>query len=286
VVPALINGLCKGEVMPTFESMKAGYTAMWNTVVVTRTDAASVAARKIIAMRPIYEEAEKATGAPWYFIGALHMRECNNNMRGCLTNGEMIVGTNKKTRLETKGRGPFPTWLDSAKDCAELEDWDKVTDWSIERCLYEGEKFNGWGYLPKGVNSPYVWAGTNHYTKGKYVSDGRYSASHVDTQLGIGCVMKAVIEIAYANKVPGSRSSGVASFGAYAGIGGGGAVGIAQQFMGFATDWRTIAVVMAVMVGAGALFLWNKRQKLREYREGRLIPSGEKGGFFNVETIE
>src|SRR5688572_6502376 len=226
--------------MPTFESMKAGYTALWSTMEVTRKPAAEAAARKIIAMRSIYEEAEAATGAPWYFIGALHMRECNNNMKGCLTNGEMIVGTNKKTRLETRGRGPFPTWVDSAKDCAVLEDWDKVDEWSIERCLYEGEKFNGWGYLPRGVNSAYVWAGTNHYTRGKFVSDGKFSRTAVDSQLGIACVMKAIIDIAYAKGVPGSRSNNIATFGKVAGIGGGGAVGIAQQFMGFATDWRTI----------------------------------------------
>jgi lysozyme family protein len=266
--------------MPTFESMKAGYTAMWNTMEITRGQQAMTAARKIIAMRPIYEEAEKETGAPWYFIGALHMRECNNNMKGCLTNGEMIVGTNKKTRLETRGRGPFPTWVSSAVDCAKLQGWDKVTDWSIERCLYEGEAFNGWGYLSKG-NSPYVWAGTSHYVKGKYVSDGRYSSSHVDTQLGIACVMQAIFDITNAKKVPGSRSTTVAQFGAYAGVGGGGAVGIAQQFMGFATDWRTIAVVMAVLVAAGGLFWYNKRQKLKEYREGRYIPSKE-GGLFDV----
>jgi lysozyme family protein len=260
--------------MPTFESMKAGYTAMWNTMEVTRTDPVNMAARKIIAMRSIYEEAEKATGAPWYFIGALHMRECNNNMRGCLTNGEMIVGTNKKTRLETKGRGPFPTWLSSAVDCAELEDWDEVTDWSIERCLYEGEKFNGWGYLKKG-NSPYVWAGSNHYTRGKYVRDGVYSSTTVDPQLGIAPVMKAILGIAYAKGIPGSRSGTLSKVGTTLGIGGGGALGVAQQFLGFVTDWRTIAVVMAVMVVAGGMFWYNQRQKLREYREGRLIPSGE-----------
>jgi lysozyme family protein len=271
--------------MPSFESMQAGYAAMWNTMEVTRKEQALAAARRIIAMRPIYEEAEQKTGAPWWFIGALHMRESNNNMRGCLTNGEMIIGTNKKTRLETKGRGPFPTWVDSAIDCAILQGWDKVSDWSIERCLYEGEAFNGWGYLKRG-NSPYVWAGTNHYVKGKYVSDGRYSASHVDTQLGIACVMKAILEITGAKSIPGSRTNTAAGFGKWVGIGGGGAVGIAQQFMGFATDWRTIAVIMAVMVGAGALFWYNQRQKLREYREGRYIPSKQGSGFFDIPEQE
>ena len=56
---------------------------------------------------------------------------------------------------------------------------DQVKVWSVERMLYECEKYNGWGYLKRGP-SPYLWSWTNIYRGGKYVEDGVYSASAWD----------------------------------------------------------------------------------------------------------
>src|SRR3954454_15273701 len=85
---------------------------------------------------------------------------------------------------------------------------DRVPAWSIERTLYELEKYNGWGYLGKG-NSPYLWAGTSEYHGGKYVADGVYSASAFDKQLGCVAVIKAMADLdpAIAERIAGARQA-------------------------------------------------------------------------------
>jgi len=47
------------------------------------------------------------------------------------------------------------------------------------------ESYNGLGYYNKGLVSPYVYSGTNVYTKGKYVVDGKFSSSTIDGQPGV-----------------------------------------------------------------------------------------------------
>jgi hypothetical protein len=52
------------------------------------------------------------------------------------------------------------------------------------------EKYNGLGYANKGIPSPYLWAGTDQYIKGKYVQDGKFNANYVDQQLGCAGILK------------------------------------------------------------------------------------------------
>jgi len=47
---------------------------------------------------------------PWFFVGVTHDLECACNWRGVLHNGELIVGTGRKTTIVPKNRGPFATW--------------------------------------------------------------------------------------------------------------------------------------------------------------------------------
>ncbi len=174
----------------------ADYASKWEAMVVTRPAAVDVAAKKIVANAEYYKAVQAQTGVPWYFVGVLHMRECDNNLKGCLANGELIVGTNRKTRLVPKGRGPYATFIDSAIDALDLQGFAKVTDWSPPVCCYEGERFNGMGYRNKGKPSPYVLGATQFYQRGKYIRDGVYSDSVVDPQLGIMPVMKRAMELA------------------------------------------------------------------------------------------
>ncbi len=172
------------------------YQAKWNAMSVTKPDEVYAAAKRIVANAEAYKEVEKETGVPWYFVGVLHMRECDNNMKGCLANGELIVGTKRKTRLVPRGRGPYATFLESAVDALNLQGFAAVTDWSPAVCCYEGEAFNGFGYRAMGKPSPYVLGATQFYSHGKYVRDGVYSDKAVDPQLGIMPVMKRAIELA------------------------------------------------------------------------------------------
>ena len=180
----------------TFAALKNGYANLWRKAEVTSTSAAAKAAKYIVDHRDQYEEAARGIGHEeiWPLVGAIHWRESGGDFGGVLHNGQHIIGTNQKTTIVPKGRGPFATWQEAASDALKLQGWDKIDDWPIERWLYEAEIFNGLGYFSKGVNSPYVWAGTSLQQRGKYVSDGTYSAGTWDQQLGVAAILKAVFD--------------------------------------------------------------------------------------------
>ena len=149
----------------------------------------AMAANRIKANKAVYDEISKATGVPWWFIGMVHYRESNLDMNTNIANGQPF---NKKTTIVPKGRGPFKSFKEAAIDaltnCAPYA--AKNTDWSAAGALTKFEEYNGLGYASKGLPSPYVWAGTDQYIKGKYVADGVFDPEHVDTQLGGAGLLK------------------------------------------------------------------------------------------------
>lgn len=180
---------------PTFTVTSKGYTNMYNSMQFTKSTAINRAANKIIKYKDTYKKVEDATGVPWYWVGVIHMRESSNNFRGVLHNGDRIIGTGRKTYRVPKGRGPFNSWYEAAIDALKLKGLQRIKSWSVSRMLYEAERFNGWGYTWRGVNSPYVWGGTNHQQPGKYIRDGVWSKTAWDRQLGIAPVLYRIIEL-------------------------------------------------------------------------------------------
>lgn len=181
----------------TFEATERGYTNLWRSAKLKGgADAANadLFSNKIIAAETQYRSVQNATGVPWYFIGALHMRESSCNFAGVLHNGEHIIGTGRLTTLEPPGRGPFSTWAEAAIDALKLKNMHRVQAWSAARMLYQAEVFNGTGYTTRGVNSPYVWAGTSHEQRGKYVADHQFDPNAEDTQLGVAAVLIRLAE--------------------------------------------------------------------------------------------
>lgn len=181
----------------TFEATERGYTNLWRSATLkggADATAAETFANKIIAAEDRYRAVQAATGVPWYFIGALHMRESGCNFAGVLHNGEHIIGTGRVTSLEPPNRGPFATWQESAIDALKLKGMHRVQAWSAARMLYQAEVFNGLGYANKGINSPYVWAGTNREQRGKYVADHKFDPNAEDTQLGVAAVLIRLAE--------------------------------------------------------------------------------------------
>jgi lysozyme family protein len=71
-----------------------------------------------------------------------------------------------------------------------------VTDWSVEHALWLLESFNGLGYRNGSarIHSPYLWAGTSHYVRGKYVRDHVFSKTAVSKQAGCGGLIKLLSE--------------------------------------------------------------------------------------------
>jgi lysozyme family protein len=178
----------------TYEKTKAGYARLWNTISVKAKDADRFA-KIIIKNEARYRVIQKETGVPWFFVGALHMRESSCNFNGVLHNGEHIIGTDRKTRLVPRGRGPFSTWEEAAVDALKLKGMDRTRSWPIERIGFAAELFNGLGYANRGVNSPYLWAGSNHQQPGKYVADHVWDAKATDKQMGVMTVIKRICEL-------------------------------------------------------------------------------------------
>lgn len=168
---------------------RATYSRLLKTMTVRPSHAARIeaAAKRILRAKARYVAIEAETGVPWGLIGVLHMRESSNSFAGVLHNGEKIIGTGRRTTLVPAGRGPFSSWEEAAVDALRIKGLHKLTraDWTLERMAYEAERFNGFGYRNRGRISPYLWAGTSHYSRGKYVRDGVFDPNHVDAQLGV-----------------------------------------------------------------------------------------------------
>lgn len=179
---------------PAFDAIKSSYSKLWSTMSADPARAAAVTqiAIRLLAHKSQYQAVASKTGVPWFVIAALHNRESGADFKTYLGNGEPL---NRVTRLVPKGRGPFPSWDAGAIDALKIDGLNKVTDWSPERICYECEKFNGFGYRNHGINSPYLWSFSNHYTRGKYIADGEFSTVAVDQQCGTMPVVKRLMEL-------------------------------------------------------------------------------------------
>lgn len=151
-------------------------------------------ANRVKANQARYAVVAAQTGVPWYFIGAIHMMESSCDFRGCLHNGERIIGTGLKTTMVPAGRGPFATWEESAIDALKFDGIAGQTDWSVGQALRRAEAYNGWGYkmYHPEENSPYVWACTSvNDGRGKYVADGKWDANaNANTQVGVAAIFR------------------------------------------------------------------------------------------------
>lgn len=180
----------------TFEQSRAGYRNLWLSASIKDgmdSQNAETFASKILEAEQRYRAVESQTGVPWFFIGALHMREASCNFGGILHNGQKIIGTGQKSTIVPIGVGPFATWEESALDVLRRQKLSHVTDWSVEHMLYRAEAFNGWGYSGR-VNSPYVWAGTTKEESGKFIADHVWDPNADDKQIGVACVLKRLAE--------------------------------------------------------------------------------------------
>ncbi len=178
--------------MTDLNALKAANAKRWVNAKLTRNF--TTIAKALVAAKVRYKAVEQETGVPWFVIAVIHERESSQNWNGSLAQGDPW---NRVSVHVPRGRGPFTSWEDAAVDalakCAPFLASKK--DWSIGGTLANLEAYNGVGYFNHGVPSPYVWAGTNQYTSGKYVADGRYDPSHVDTQPGCAGLLMAMMAL-------------------------------------------------------------------------------------------
>lgn len=158
---------------------------------------------RLIANKSRYTQVSYAfpnPGLKWWLVACLHQMECSGDFTKYLGNGQDL---NKVTTKVPKGRGPFTSFLAGAIDAIKLDGLDKVTDWSMGNLLFILESYNGLGYelYHPEINSPYIWAGTNQYSAGKYeeikdangIYQTHFNPTLVSNQIGIAIMLKLLL---------------------------------------------------------------------------------------------
>jgi len=178
--------------MTNIVALRAANVERWQKVKITRD--CSAAAKGLVSAKPRYQAVEAKTGVPWFVIAVIHERESGQNWFANLAQGDPWSRVSVHVPA---GRGPFRSWeeaaTDALTDCAPY--LARNRDWSIGGTLTRLEEYNGLGYAARGIPSPYLWAGTDRYTSGKYVRDGVYDASAIDSQPGCAGLLLAVMRL-------------------------------------------------------------------------------------------
>ena len=135
-----------------------------------------------------YEKVAQRTGVPAPLIAAIHYRESSSNFQTYLHQGDPLgrPPVHHPTRIPT-----FYAWEDAAVHALESKGWLRdqlsmtaATDDLSSMATY-AEAYNGLGYFNRGLTSPYVYAGTNIYSGGRYVADGVFDPNSWDTRPGV-----------------------------------------------------------------------------------------------------
>lgn len=164
---------------------------------------------KFLPYRSKYEAVanQLGNGIPWWFIMLCHIMEAGGKDEpfkyhlhcGDSLNGR-TVNVPKGRPIQNPGNGKNPpsfanpySWEESAIDALKFMNYDKNTDWNIDSILYLLEKYNGFGYRYRKINTPYLWSYTNHYGTapniGKFVADRKFDSSAISKQSGCAAIM-------------------------------------------------------------------------------------------------
>lgn len=158
-------------------------------------------ALRLVADKARYLSLEQRTTVPALVTMVIAERESGADPRKSLAQGDRW---DRVSVHVPRGRGPFKSWEDAAADALGIGGLDKVgrDNWTIERALYQLEKYNGFGYRRYGVPSAYIWASTTIYQGGKFIADGKFSRSVRDTQLGVAALMTRIVHADSALALP------------------------------------------------------------------------------------
>jgi lysozyme family protein len=139
-----------------------------------------------------YIKVSDETGVPWYLIAIIHGMEGSFNFRTHLHNGDPLTAPtiNVPAGRPREGFPPFK-WEESAVDALHYDEATGIQSWDLPTIVWFLEGFNGWGYrtgagrntTPK-ERSAYIYSGTIHYEKGKYVEDGSFDPDFASNQVG------------------------------------------------------------------------------------------------------
>ena len=152
------------------------------------------------ANKNIYEAIANEAGVPPELVAILHYREntpdfLNSTFGIYLHNGQML---GSPTTIVPVGKN-FNNFHDAAVDA--FKDKNSLIN-TLQLCYHSrdevailtfAEAYNGDGYFKMGVVSPYLYSGTNLYTKGLYTSDGKYDPNAVEARPGVYLLLKAIM---------------------------------------------------------------------------------------------
>ena len=147
-------------------------------------------ARRLVApdKKQQYQAISALTNVPWFIIAVIHEREGSQDFRLSIAQGDPW---NKVSVNVPRGRGPFASFQDAAIDalvsCAPFA--SRWGDWTFGGAMTLLEQYNGLGYANRNLPSPYIWASTNQYVKGKFIADHVFDPDRVDSQLGCAAML-------------------------------------------------------------------------------------------------
>ena len=176
-----------------YEALSDEYMRFFAGAAVKDANAQSVArnAEMCLRFRPRYEKVGGPLGIPWWFIACVHMLESSFNFTTHLHNGDPLSSRTFRVPAGRPARwNPPNDWESSAQDALRGQGLADQADWSLPRALYRWEAYNGFGYRPRRIASPYLWSMSTIYRAGKYVGDGVFSATAVSQQCGAASVLK------------------------------------------------------------------------------------------------
>jgi lysozyme family protein len=170
--------------------LKAANLRRWQTCIVNAAliQTIDAVAKRLLEAKFRYVSVQNLTSVPWPIIAVIHQRESSQSWAASLAQGDPW---NQVSIHVPKGRGPFGSWEDAAVDALEncpphAAKWE---DWSIGGSLCLLEQYNGLGYAVRGMPSPYIWASTNQYIRGKFIADGHFDPNAIDHQLGCAALL-------------------------------------------------------------------------------------------------
>ncbi len=180
------------------QKLRPGYLELWNTIQLRsdRIDDLDAHLARLLQGMSRYRDAGSPTKTPWWWVGIIHGLESGYNFSRHLHNGDPLKARTfhvPSGRPKT-GVPPF-AWETSAADAISTEEILKTPNWPNPGYIaYSFENYNGFGYRSKGINSPYLWAFSQHYSKGKYIADGKFSSGTASDQAGAMAILKRAID--------------------------------------------------------------------------------------------
>lgn len=176
------------------------YRRLWDTMTVSddwQKKAKAIAGR-IVANQGRYATAVAGTDVPWWFVAVVHAMECSLRFDQHLHNGDPLAARTVRVPRNRPPAGTPPfTWEQSARDALEYERLTAIVSWSLEDALFNWHRYNGINneYKRRGIPTPYLWSGSQHYRKGKYVADGVFDAEAVSAQVGAAVLLKTLADL-------------------------------------------------------------------------------------------